>query len=513
MFSLNIASQTILFPQEYFFEQYKNQKNYTTFSSDTCYHTSLFPVINNNTLSYDSLNYYKTGRNWLSRKLLQDHFIDLKVDDTTANEINQFHLELNPLLNLNVGQVHEKNSNDKIYTNTRGIVAKLQFNKRLTLETAFIENQSFFPSYVQKELIATKDALGQGRWKEFKKTGYDYAMSSGVIWWGISKNVQVYFGHGKQKVGNGYRSMFLSDISHNYPYARIDLTSYKLKLKYTATYALLMNLTPTLNLHTPQGTEILLQKKPYSFQYISYSPSKHISIGLFQGVVWKPSNERSIMDVSPNFLNPLIFTNLGVYGFNSTPEIVAGVESNIRLTKDIQFYFQLATDGKKDSLKKAQSYGLQIGLKLFDAFTIKNLFLQVEYNEYKNNFYRNVTLASSPSLYSHYGQNLAYRTSGVSGQEAIAMAAYKYKRFMFTVKANYFPDITLEKSTTFSDGKISFVLQPKTNMNIALGCVLRNVQNKNNSLLNNQISYNNASYTQWIYLSFTTSLYNIYFDF
>jgi hypothetical protein len=508
-YAADFFSQSILFPQEYFFEQYKNQKNYTAFSNDTCIHTSIFPVINQNTLSYDSLNYYESGRNWFERKFLQDNFISMNKKDTLAGEVNDFKLAIDPILNLNAGVARAINEIRATYTNTRGVIANLQINKRFKIETAFIENQSVFPVYISADVNSSLDVLGQGRWKTFKKKGYDYAMSSGVVWLQVSKKMELYLGHGKQKVGNGYRSFLLSDQAFNYPYTRIDISSKRKKIKYTATYAVLMNLKPTVDntVNRPEGTEPLIQKKPFSYQYLSYQPSKYFSLGLFQGIVWKPGDEKNRLDVSPNFLNPVIFSNLATYGFNSSPEINVGVESNLKITKNTQFYWQLASDGKTDSVRRNRSFGLQVGLKLYNAFTLKNLFLQAEYNVYGGKIYQNTTLIGTQYLYTHYSQNLAYRTSASDGKEIIGMAAYKYKRFLITAKAIVFPKEDSERSGTFAEGKFSFILQPKTNMNISAGCVLKDVHKKDNTLKGN------PNRTQWIYLSFATSLFNSYYDF
>jgi len=509
IYSNQARSQSILFPQDYFFEQYKNQKNYTTFSKDTFYHTSIFPVVNENSLSYDSINYFESGRNWIERKFLQDNFISLNKRDTLAGEVNNFKLTIDPVLNLNGGVARSISEIRATYTNTRGVIANLQINKRFKIETAFIENQSVFPLYISTQVNSSLDVLGQGRWKTFKKKGYDYAMSSGVVWWQASKNVELFLGHGKQKIGNGYRSFLLSDQAFNYPYARIDITSHKLKLKYTATYAVLMNLKPTVDNITnrPPGTEALIQKKPFSYQYLSFQPSKYFSVALFQGIVWKPGDEKNKLDVSPNYFNPIIFSNLATYGFNSTPEINAGIESNLKITKNTQLYCQLASDGKLDTNKRNRSFGLQIGMKLFNAFTLKNLFLQAEYNVYGGKLHQNTNLSGTPNLYTHYSQNLAYRTNLADGKEIIGLAAYKYKRFLITAKAIVFPKDNYENSSTFAEGKFSFILQPKTNMNVSAGCVLKDVHKKSNTLAGN------PNRTQWIYLSFATSLFNSYYDF
>jgi len=93
------------------------------------------------------------------------------------------------------------------------------------------------------------------------------------------------------------------------------------------------------------------------------------------------------------------------------------------------------------------------------------------------------------------------------GKEIIGMASYKYKRFLITAKAIVFPKDNYENSSTFAEGKFTFILQPKTNMNLSAGCVLKDVHKEAKTIKTN------PNKTQWIYISFATSLFNSYYDF
>lgn len=60
-------------------------------------------------------------------------------------------------------------------------------------------------------------------------------MASGYVSYSSNKHFNFQVGHGKHFVGDGYRSLLLSDNALNYPYARI--TSTFGKLQYTNLYA------------------------------------------------------------------------------------------------------------------------------------------------------------------------------------------------------------------------------------------------------------------------------------
>jgi len=497
----NISNaQSLLFPQDYIFEQIKRNETLLT-AKDSIYRPAVFPFAN----GIDTFSFYKSNRNWFSKKLLQDNFINIKKNDTINNEVNEIQLLVDPVFNFSVGREYLNNKTINTYNNTRGVIATLSINKNLKFETAFFENQSVFPEALTEQIKIKNEVLGLGRWKTFKENGFDYAMSAGVFWWKINNHVQLYAGHGKQKIGNGYRSFFLSDLAFNYPFARFDFSFFKSKINYSITNAVLINLTPTvnININRPLGTEALLQKKPFSFQYLSYTMNKTLQFGFFQGIVWPASDEKNRLNLSANYFNPILFTNLAVYGFNSKPLILAGFEGKINLTKTFHFYFQLCTDGKKDSLKNTQSIGLQSGLKWFKALGIKNLFVQFEYNEFTNALYQQ-SVKNSQDAYSHYNSSLAYPINANTGNELVSIIAWRYKRMLLSIKNNYFENASLTNNTLLSEGKLSFILQPKTNMNLSVGFISRNFHQPQSQINSNQ--------STWLFISFATSLYNRYFD-
>jgi hypothetical protein len=383
--------------------------------------------------------------------------------------------------------------------------------KKLQFETAFIENQSVFISYLSNDVKATKDVLGQGRWKTFKTNGYDYAMASGVVHWKPSRFFELYAGHGKQKIGNGYRSFILSDQAFNYPYARFDFNIDRIKLKYTTTYAMLMNLTPTVNTtaHTPFGTEVLLQKKPFSWQYISWAPHWRLNLGFFQGIVWAPSNERNHLDIDPGFFNPLVGINPAVYGFQRSPKVLLGMDLNVKITEDLHLYSQAVTDGKKSILSGQIGGGLQTGFKYYNAFGARNLFLQGEFNMYRNYLY-SINSFNTSSVYTQYNRLLTLPTYLSDGNELVGIAAYRYKRVMLQAKGNflmYYADFKQANYLTSMDARISCIINSHMNMNISAG-----VQGRNLNTTKHKNPVAKGVFNELLYISFKTSLYNIYTD-
>ena len=71
----------------------------------------------------------------------------------------------------------------------------------------------------------------QGAWKDFNETGKDYSSVSAYISYSPWSFLNIQAGHGKHFIGNGYRSLLLSDNAFNYPYLKLLFNYLNLVLK------------------------------------------------------------------------------------------------------------------------------------------------------------------------------------------------------------------------------------------------------------------------------------------
>lgn len=416
-----------------------------------------------------------------------------------------YKLRIDPILNFQVGKDIADSNGSKLTTNTRGFIASAYIGKDVYCETMFSENQSFFPDYVNAQAIASGVVPGQGRHKSFKRTGYDYAFSSGFVSYQPAKNINIQIGHGKQKIGNGYRSLLLSDNAFNYPYLRFTQQWFKGRLQYTNIYAVLMNLESASVIITA-NSERLFQKKPAAFQYLSYNATKFINVGLFQGVIWQAGDTRNKQQLNWMYANPLIFSHAAYYGLNNTNNVLVGADIKIKLTKTINAYGQWMADDLSNSKSLGNGSGYQLGFNYFDAMNVKNLFIQAEYNSVSEGSYISPLGPITNQSYSHYNQNLAY-TPG-TGSEFLVLGDYKWKRFFGNVRYQN-QVIQQNKSNLYNNSivtaNIGYLINPAYNLNVSLGYVNRYQKFYNFNTPNSTTSY--------LYLSIKTSLYNAYFDF
>ncbi len=433
-------------------------------------------------------------------KVFFDHLIDIK------SKTKKYRLSVDPILNIELGRDYNDTMKRILSTNTRGFIASGSIGKDFYFESMLAENQSYFPNYVETQNNKSFVVPGQGRWKPYKVRGYDYAFSSGFFSYQVCKNLNIQAGHGKQKIGNGYRSLLLSDNAFNYPYVRITQQWFKGRLQYTNIYASLMNLD-SASTKIPPNTERLYQKKGASFQQLSLNITKWLNIGFFQGMIWQVGDKNNVQHLDWQFFNPVIYTNLAYYGLNNKNNILVGGDLNIKITKRMSLYAQFMADDLSNTRSTGNAVGYQVGLKCFDVFKVKNWFFQAEYNDVAESSYTSPLTANGLNQsYSQYNQNLAY-TPGY-GKELVLITDYKYHRVFFNARYNYQyytangSDLAANQIASF---KLGYTINPSYNANISVGLTYR--------LQDYFLTKASDNKTAYLYLSFKTSLYNTYFDF
>jgi hypothetical protein len=503
LLSGSLKSQFYNLPNDYFFSTFL-QRNLAQLDSEQL-HSSIQPYIPFFNKKYESFGdthrvfKYITDDPFLD-KVFFDHLIHIKPKS------GKYEFKVDPLVNFELsGADYDTTSSQRLTTNTRGFIGSGTIGKDFYFETLFSENQSRFPHYISNFNKQTKVVPGQGRHKVFKVTGYDYAFSSGFISYQPIKQLNIQVGHGKQKIGNGYRSLLLSDNAFNYPYLRITSQWFKGKLQYTNLYAVLMNLT-TGSAPTPKYTEPLFQKKAASFQYLSLNVNKRINLGLFQGMIWNAADSSNRQHLEWQYFNPFIFTNLPFYGLSNKNNIVLGLTANFKVNNKISMYGQFMADDFSNTYALGNSFGYQLGVKYFDAFKLKNLMLQAEVNSVTEGSYNSPFGTNSNQSFSHYNQNLAF-TPGY-GNELVLLGDFKFKRAFLNAKLNL-QSLTVNNyefyQNTITRLQIGYTINPSYNFNVSLGYTYRFQDFLGFNASNNK--------TTLVSVSLKTNLYNTYYDF
>ena len=349
---------------------YSSNFNYLLYNNSN-YHTSFKSIIKSDLdFNIDSIFQEKNisdYSNWYLRKLFSEHFIILKGED--------YKVLASPVVNFSKGK--ELNQSKNTFTNTRGFLIEGDLGKKISFYSSFVENQSIFPNYVDGFIKEKRVVLGQGYARDFKKTGFDYAMSSGYVSYRENNIFAIQFGHGKHFIGDGYRSLLLSDNTFNYPYLRIQTTFWK--VQYTNLYAEFQDINYFLNNGLANYDQMGYAKKYMSSHYLSINLTKKLNISLFESVIWRMNHAPGSNGFDVNYLNPITMLRPIEFSVNSPDNVLVGLNTKYKLPFSSYLYAQLVLDEfSLNDLKKnngfwANKFGYQIGCKIFNSFGINNL--------------------------------------------------------------------------------------------------------------------------------------------
>ena len=328
-------------------------------------------------------------------------------------EVNtkDFFLAVNPVIQYYVGK--EADNDQHIFLNTRGITLRGRIANKIGFAAYMTDNQERDPLYVQQFVTARSAVPGAGFYKQFKVAGYDYFDARGYITANIAKFIDVQFGYDKNFIGNGFRSLFLSDFSAPVLFLKLNTRVWKFNYQ---------NLFMELNHANRLNADKLIPKKYAAFHHLDMAITKWLNIGLFEGVIFGRTNHFEF-----GYLNPVIFYRSIEQQNGSFDNAVAGVDAKANVAKKFQFYGQFLLDEfnlteiRRGSGWWGNKYGVQLGAKYIDAFNISNLDLQIETNRVRPFTYSH---RDSVANYTHYNQPLAHPL-GANFREWIAIARYQ----------------------------------------------------------------------------------------
>ncbi|MBK8954373.1 MAG: hypothetical protein IPM34_02315 [Saprospiraceae bacterium] len=379
--------------------------NFSGESAEAQVADSIKPVLN---------HFYKDGKHFYSYS--NDHF-SFAVD---------------PVLQLGFGK--ESKNTDYLYLNQRGLQLQAGIDQKFNARLFILETQQSALSFVN-EYEQLYDAFpGAGLYKNYEgkliklNRGYDYLLAEGELSYDASRHVSISVGHGKNFVGFGQRSLLLSDFSA--PYFFLKLQTNVWKLHYQNIYAELSSETLA-----DKGNR-LLPKKYMASHVLSLNITKRWNLGLFESVVFGRQNQFEFQ-----YLNPVILFRFVEQSLGSPDNAFLGLQSQYLQNKSMMLYGQLIFD--EFLLKEfvqfsgwwGNKYGAQLGLKYFDAFRIKDLGIQAEWNVVRPYTY---TFRDSIANYSHYHQSLAHPL-GANFSEWLCKISYRISdRAFLKFSANYY---------------------------------------------------------------------------
>ncbi len=470
-------------------------------------------------MPYDSIFSPHTGKGkffstWVGRKLFKEHFINVDKDDII--------LSIDPVFNLQLGQDRENGRN--VFVNTKGVLVQANVKDKFYFYTGFHENQARYVNYVDSLIRQEKVVPGQGKVKILENESFDFSQSYGGIGYRLDRHFDFLLAHDKNFIGEGYRSLLLSDNAYNYPFLRIQMSFWK--FRYAVYYAVMQDL------RTAHDENVGYFKKYSTMHHLDVNIGKTnwLNIGLFETVMWAPAASRGY---ELHYLNPIIFLRPVENSIDSPDNELLGINMKLRVTKKIIFYGQVMLD--EFLLKEVRAgngwwgnkQAFQLGVKTFDLLKVKNLNFQTEFNLVRPYTYQHRTNSQN---YTHFNQPLAHPL-GANFAESVSFINYRWRNIFIELKVQYAKmgkdtansnlgnDIFksyetrsqeynnrmfqgLESTLNSVELRLNYLVNPKTNFNVELGIASRQFQN-----------INSDDRSLFIYAGLRMALENYYFDF
>jgi hypothetical protein len=493
LFAGSAFSQTEYQPYSYQFYQKLTPDLYSTSTRE---HTSLLPSFLDDSLlkpHYDSLmNFGADGKqhSLLYRKLFNEHLIDYKGTGST------FYADLLP--DFTIG----RNFSEKLTTSMTSLGLQLggTFGSKFYYNVTGYESSAVLPEYLSTYINQVGIIPGMAYAKTYKPSGYDWSYITAVVSYTPIKYLNISAGRDKTFIGDGYRSMLLSDYASPYPFFKLTGTLGNVRYMAMWTY-----------MNDPAGTsQFGIDRKKFGvFHYLDWNISNRLSIGFFDNVIGYFTDDNGAKrPFDFNYINPIIFMKPVNNSSDDPDKSLLGATAKYKITNGITVYGQFAlnefhskdffsSDGASDN-----KYGWQLGFRGADLFGVKSLNYLVETNNAKPYTY---SARSAIENYSENGEPLAHPW-GANFRELVGLLNYTYNRFDFSGEADYghygldmnelnygkdifelytspaktFGNYTGQGLTTnmyYLEGKVAYLLNPKYNLRIELGGIFRQEQN------------------------------------
>jgi len=418
--NLNVSSQNKVIDRkiQYFFSDYFNQLDTGFTSTKNSSTTFLIDSTYTNLIEEQKMPQYK---GWISSRLFNDNWLRLSGKD--------YDITLDPYEGLSLG--HETSINEEVWSNKRGLYFNARFGTKIKIHSYIQEGPIKPEPFISDYISATRIRPGEGE-VHINGTGvFGRYLSFGGVEYKASKFIDVSFAHGKNFLGDGYRSLILSDVGPNYLFGKMDF-HFGEKVNYTAIVA------EFIDFKTNLIGDVLERKKYGSYHYLDIALSKNFHLTLSEAVMWGgDSLARNTLEL--NYLNPFVVMRPIEYGLGSPDKVLVGTGIKYLPSTSITLYgqFVLTEFFFKEIFAGnnwwGNKYALQTGAKFHNFKFTKNLFFQLEYNHIRPFTYNS---RSSLTSFSNTGQPLAH-PSGSNLKEGVFIANYRHKRWVMNIKSVY----------------------------------------------------------------------------
>lgn len=279
-------------------------------------------------------------------------------------------------------------------------------------------------SYFHQYSESRNTLPGVHKYRQQSYGRYQYWLPTGQISARLLKDyISISAGYDYQKIGDGYRSLILSDFSA--PVGYVHLHTKIWKLQYDNLY---MRLSPD---YAIPGNDLTQQHYGYKYataHHLSAHITPWLNLGVYEMVVFNRGNHFEL-----GYMNPMIFYRAIERSLGSPDKVAIGIRAKAIPAKGLALYGQFLVNeftakeffGNNGYLHN--KWGAQLGLNYYDAFTVPNLDLQAEVNMMRPYTFQHYDRANQGYISANFTNNnlpLAHPL-GAGFRELVLMANYR----------------------------------------------------------------------------------------
>ncbi|MCB0477164.1 MAG: hypothetical protein KDC84_03320 [Crocinitomicaceae bacterium] len=357
---------------------------------DLDFHSGIRPYLINE-IQKDSLNLIDYDSSFMKK--------EVRLTLGNFNSSKKVKFEFYPLFNISAGVEHHNHLGTKfVYDLGAGVGFRSNFGKKLSIELNYRYDLASY-TFAEDSVASNFGVISGSKIDKFSGIHRSSHFIRGNLSYSPSKYFNFRLGYGRHFIGEGYRSMFLSDDGNPYPYLNIQTKVWR--IKYINIFAWQRDF---------QGSNYASLKPRNKFSsthYLSLNAFKGFNIGIFETVIWQDKDTLINRGFDIRYLNPIIFFRPVEYATGSADNVILGASISYRFLEKYQFYYQWSID--EFLLKEiranngwwANKFGMQGGFKAFEPFNWKGLYFQIEFN-----WVRPFTYAHINSMQANANQNL-----------------------------------------------------------------------------------------------------------
>jgi hypothetical protein len=205
----------------------------------------------------------------------------------------------------------------------------------------------------------------------------------------------------KNFIGEGNRSLFLSDYGKAYPFGMARTKFWR--VEYSLMYQFYKEDIGNRKVNKYGATH-----------YLSLNATKWLNFGLFETVVFMPRDTMLVRGFDAEYLNPIVFFRPQEYSMGSSDNVLLGASFSARI-KENTIYGQFILDDFSIAELKAKTkwwankYGIQLGVKGRATKEGVPVFYRIEYNALRPYTFAHL---NSWQIYGNMGHTLTHPLGG-----------------------------------------------------------------------------------------------------